>query len=158
MRAAQSSDGWMKRALHNRWLLRFAGLLVILALWEFMFSGGRINPIFSAPPSAVLKTVPEVLGDELYFPALFSTLRLFFLGFVIATVLGILLGLLLARVRLLDVGLSPYLNALVRLAAPRDHSDSDGHSWLHLPNETLDRGSSRHLSNTHQRSSGSHVR
>ena len=47
MRAAQSSEGWMKRALHNRWLLRFAGLVVVLALWELMFSGGRINPIFS---------------------------------------------------------------------------------------------------------------
>lgn len=108
----------MKRALLNRWLLRFAGLVVVLALWELMFSGGRINPIFSAPPSAVLKTVPEVLGDELYFPALFSTLRLFFLGFVIASVLGILLGLLLARVRLLDVGLSPYLNALYASPLP----------------------------------------
>jgi len=116
--AVQSSDGWMKRALHNRWLLRFAGLVVVLALWEFMFSGGRVNPIFSAPPSAVLKTVPEVLGDELYLPALLSTLRLFFLGFVIATVLGILLGLLLARVRLLDVGLSPYLNALYASPLP----------------------------------------
>jgi ABC-type nitrate/sulfonate/bicarbonate transport system permease component len=118
VRAAQSGDGWMKRALHNRWLLRFAGLLVILALWEYMFSGGRINPIFSAPPSAVVKTVPDVIGDELYFPAVISTLRLFFLGFVIASVLGILLGLLLARVRLLDVGLSPYLNALYASPLP----------------------------------------
>lgn len=118
MRAAQSGDGWMKRALHNRWLLRFAGLLVILALWEYFFSGGRINPIFSAPPSAVVQSLPDVLGDELYFPAVVSTLKLFFLGFVIASILGILLGLLLARVRLLDVGLSPYLNALYASPLP----------------------------------------
>jgi ABC-type nitrate/sulfonate/bicarbonate transport system permease component len=118
VKPAQSGDGWMKRALHNRWLLRFAGLLVILALWEYMFSGGRINPIFSAPPSAVVQALPDVLGDELYWPAVASTLKLFFLGFAIASVLGVLLGLLLARVRLLDVGLSPYLNALYASPLP----------------------------------------
>lgn len=118
MEATQPSEGWMKRALHNRWLLRFAGLIVILALWEFMFSGGRINPIFSAPPTAVVQAVPDVLGDELYFPAVMSTLQLFALGFAIAAVLGILLGLLLARVRLLDAGLSPYLNALYASPLP----------------------------------------
>jgi NitT/TauT family transport system permease protein len=115
---AQPTESLAKRALHNRWLLRFAGLVVILALWEFMFSGGRVNPIFSAPPTAVLQTVPDVLGDELYFPAVVSTLKLFSMGFGIAAVLGILLGLLLARVRLLDVGLSPYLNALYASPLP----------------------------------------
>jgi ABC-type nitrate/sulfonate/bicarbonate transport system permease component len=108
----------MKRALHNPWLLRLAGLLVVLVLWEIMFSGGRINPIFSAPPTAVVQAVPEVIGDELYFPAVVSTLKLFSLGFVIASLLGILLGLLLARIRLLDVGLSPYLNALYASPLP----------------------------------------
>ena len=108
----------MKRALHNPWLLRFAGLLGILALWEYFFSGGRINPIFSAPPTAVVRAVPEVLSDELYLPAVLSTLRLFSIGFAVATVLGILLGLLLARVRLLDVGLTPYLNALYASPLP----------------------------------------
>ncbi|MGH2701130.1 MAG: ABC transporter permease [Actinomycetota bacterium] len=118
MRATQPGESWMKRALRNKWLLRFAGLVVVLALWEFMFSEGRINPIFSAPPTAVLQAVPDVLSDELYFPAMVSTLKLFSLGFAIAAVLGILLGLLLARVPLLDVGLSPYLNALYASPLP----------------------------------------
>jgi ABC-type nitrate/sulfonate/bicarbonate transport system permease component len=108
----------LKRALRNTWLLRIAGLIGVLAAWEFMFSGGRINPIFSAPPTAVARTIPVVLNDELYFPAVLSTLRLFALGFAIAAVLGILLGLLLARVRLLDVGLTPYLNALYASPLP----------------------------------------
>ena len=108
----------MKRALHNRWLLRLAGLIGILALWQFMFSGGRVNPIFSAPPTAVVRTVPDVLSDELYVPAVLSTLRLFSMGFAIACVLGILFGLLLARVRLLEVGFTPYLNALYASPLP----------------------------------------
>jgi ABC-type nitrate/sulfonate/bicarbonate transport system permease component len=108
----------LRRALRNRWLLRLTGLLVILALWELAFSGDRVSPIFSAPPSAVVKAVPEVLANELYFPSLLSTLELFSLGFLIASLLGILLGLLLARVRILDVGLSPYLNALYASPLP----------------------------------------
>ena len=118
MSVAQPADTLLKRALHNRWLLRLAGLIGILALWEFMFSEGRVNPIFSAPPTAVLQSVPDVLGDELYLPAVGSTLRLFSMGFVIAAGLGILGGLLLARVRLLDVGLTPYLNALYASPLP----------------------------------------
>ena len=104
--------------MHNRWVLRFAGLIGVLAFWEFMFSGGRVNPIFSAPPTAVVQTIPDVLADELYLPAVGSTLRLFSMGFAIAAVLGILVGLLLARVRLLDVGLTPYLNALYASPLP----------------------------------------
>jgi ABC-type nitrate/sulfonate/bicarbonate transport system permease component len=118
VRTKQPTEGWMKRALHNTWLLRIAGLIGVLAAWEFMFSGGRINPIFSAPPTAVVRTIPQVLNDELYFPAVLSTLTLFALGFAIAAVLGILLGLLLARVRVLDVGLTPYLNALYASPLP----------------------------------------
>jgi ABC-type nitrate/sulfonate/bicarbonate transport system permease component len=110
-------DRW-RRVLHNKWVLRFAGLIAVLAVWQVMFTGGRIDPVFSAPPTAILRTLPEVLGDALYAPALLSTLRLFWVGYAIAAVLGILLGLVLARVRVLDTAVSPYLNALYASPLP----------------------------------------
>ena len=61
--------------------------------------------------------MPEVLGDELYFPALFSTLRLFSWALSSHPCLGSC-WTSLARVRLLDVGLSPYLNALYASPLP----------------------------------------
>jgi ABC-type nitrate/sulfonate/bicarbonate transport system permease component len=94
------------------------GLVAVLLAWQVMFTGGRVNPIFSAPPTAVLQTVPKVLGDSLYASALLSTLRLFWLGFAIAAVLGILVGLLLARVRFLDTAFTPFLNALYASPLP----------------------------------------
>lgn len=115
---SESANGKLHAALHNKWILRFAGLVVVLALWELAFSGGRINPVFSAPPSAVAETAPGVLADDLYLPSLFSTLRLFALGFAMAAVLGIFSGLLLARVRVLDEALTPYLNALYASPLP----------------------------------------
>lgn len=102
----------------NKWVLRLAGLLFVLVAWEWAFTGGRVNPIFSAPPTAVAGSLPKVLGNEQYLPSVLSTLRLFGIGFAIATVLGVVFGLLLARIRLLDTSLTPYLNALYASPLP----------------------------------------
>lgn len=100
----------------NKWTLRGLGLLVVLAIWQFAFA--NVNPIFSAPPTKVFLSIPEILGDPQYLPAVLSTIRLFVTGFVIAAVLGIVIGLALARFRLLDIALTPYLNALYASPLP----------------------------------------
>jgi len=102
--------------IRNKWILRALGLFVVLAAWQFALS--RVNPIFSAPPTDVVRSVPEILSDPDYFPAVLSTIRLFLSGFTIAAVLGILLGLALARFRLLDMAFTPYLNALYASPLP----------------------------------------
>jgi ABC-type nitrate/sulfonate/bicarbonate transport system permease component len=104
------------RLIGNKWSLRALGLVVVLAVWQFAFS--RVNPIFSAPPSDVVRSIPEILSDPDYFPAMLSTIRLFVTGFSIAAILGVLLGLALARFRLLDMAATPYLNALYASPLP----------------------------------------
>jgi ABC-type nitrate/sulfonate/bicarbonate transport system permease component len=108
--------GGFRRFLANRWTLRALGLVAVLAAWELALS--RVNPIFSAPPSDVVRSIPEILSDPEYVPAVLSTVRLFVSGFTIAAILGVLLGLALARFRLLDVALTPYLNALYASPLP----------------------------------------
>jgi NitT/TauT family transport system permease protein len=88
----------------------------VLAVWEIGLS--RVNPIFAAPPSAVLRAIPEVVTDPDYLPAVLGTLRLFATGYLIATVIGVILGLALARFPILDAALSPYLNALYASPLP----------------------------------------
>lgn len=102
--------------LHNRWTLRLLGLFVVLLVWQFAL--GRVNPIFAAPPTDVVRSIPEILSDPDYLPAALSTLRLFLTGFTIAAVIGVVLGLALARFRLLDIALTPYLNALYASPLP----------------------------------------
>ena len=102
--------------IRNRWTLRALGLVAVLSVWQFAFA--RVNPIFSAPPTNVVRSIPEILADPDYFPAMLSTLRLFVTGFTIAAVLGILIGLALARFRLLDMALTPYLNAIYASPLP----------------------------------------
>jgi ABC-type nitrate/sulfonate/bicarbonate transport system permease component len=114
--ASPPKAGRARAFIGNKWVLRALGLIVVLAIWEFAFS--RIDPIFSAPPSAVVRVAPETITSDEYLPAVLSTLRLFISGFAIAAVLGIVLGLALARLRLLDRALTPYLNALYASPLP----------------------------------------
>jgi len=114
----EPTRAWWERVLRNRWTLRGAGLVVILGLWEYFLGPSRVAPILAAPPSAVLKAIPEVVTDPLFLPALLNTLQLFALGVVISLVLGVFLGFLLARVRVLDTALSPYVNALYAAPLP----------------------------------------
>ena len=102
--------------VHNKWTLRLFGLIAVLSVWQFAFS--RVNPIFSAPPTNVVRSIPEILEDPEYLPAILSTLRLFVTGFTIAAILGILIGLTLARFRLFDMAFTPYLNALYASPLP----------------------------------------
>jgi ABC-type nitrate/sulfonate/bicarbonate transport system permease component len=108
----------LRRALRNTWVLRALGLVAVLGVWEFAFGGGRVNPIFSAPPSEVIGKIPKVMTSAEYLPALVSTLRLFALGFGIAIVIGVPLGLAIARSKVLDAAVTPYLNAIYASPVP----------------------------------------
>ena len=106
------------RFFDNPWFLRALGLAAILAVWQWYFTGGRVNPILGAPPTKVVTAVWSVITGPDYAGAVISTLELFFVGFLISAVLGILLGFVVARVRVLDEMFSPYLFALYASPLP----------------------------------------
>jgi NitT/TauT family transport system permease protein len=87
------------------WLISGAGLAVGAVVWEL--AGRSVGAAFVAPLSATLEAVtPEV------WRALLSSLALFAVGFVLSIAVGVPLGLLLARVRLLRVALESYITVL----------------------------------------------
>lgn len=110
--------GGLRAFVSNKWFLRVAGLVVVLVAWEWAFGGGRVDPVFSAPPSEVAGKLPDVVSSPEYLPALLSTMRLFFVGYGIAVLIGVPLGLALARSTILDTAMTPYLNALYASPAP----------------------------------------
>jgi NitT/TauT family transport system permease protein len=112
-----AAGGW-RRVLRNPWVLRAAGLVVLLGLWEYFLGPGRVEPILAAPPSKVVTAVPDVVRDPLFLPAIADTLMLFALGVAISLTVGVFVGYLLARVRFLDTALSPYVNALYASPLP----------------------------------------
>ena len=100
----------------NKWVLRALGGVFILVVLQIALS--NVDPIFSAPPTAVVRVAPEVVTEPDYLPAVLGTIRLFVLGYTIAALLGIALGLALARFRTLDTAVTPYLNAIYASPLP----------------------------------------
>jgi NitT/TauT family transport system permease protein len=88
------------------WLSIAAGL----ALWEI--AGRASSPAFMVPFSETLVRLWQLIADGEFIPQFLESARLFVTGFVLALIVGMPLGLLLARVRSLRIGLEPYLMIL----------------------------------------------
>jgi len=88
------------------WLSIFAGL----ALWEI--AGRNSSPAFLVPFSETLVRLWQLIVGGDFIAQFLDSATLFITGFVIALAVGVPLGLLLARVRVLRVGVEPYLMTL----------------------------------------------
>jgi ABC-type nitrate/sulfonate/bicarbonate transport system permease component len=81
-----------------------------IALWEI--AGRHANAAFLVPLSETLTRLWEMTAAGEVLPQLASSALLFITGFVLAVAVGMPLGLLLARSRLLRVGSEPYIMLL----------------------------------------------
>lgn len=90
-------------------------LVVLLIIWEF--AGRQMNPLLFAPPTAVAERAVELWGDGEIQSATIDTLRSLLIGFGLAAVMGVALGVLMGRYPLLRKVVDPYLDALY--ATPR---------------------------------------
>ncbi len=78
-----------------RWAVTGASLVVILLLWEAL--GRHINPIFGAPPSAIFVAFIELVRNGKLAAALLQSLQPFIVGYGVAIVIGVPLGLVIGR-------------------------------------------------------------
>ena len=88
------------------WLSLFAGL----ALWEIV--GRSTSKAFMVPFSETLVRLWQLIARGEFIAQFLDSSQLFLTGFVLALAVGAPLGLLLARVRVLRVGIEPYLMIL----------------------------------------------
>ena len=88
------------------WLSVFAGL----ALWEI--AGRSTSAAFMVPFSETLVRLWQLITRGEFLAQFFDSAELFLTGFVLALIVGAPLGMLLARVRLLRIGIEPYLMIL----------------------------------------------
>jgi NitT/TauT family transport system permease protein len=99
----------LRRSLLNV-AIRVASLSVFLLLWEW--TGGQVDPILFTTPSAVAKAAVEMIRSGELWTYLWPSLKVLMIGFTLAVVFGIGIGLLLARYWVLDVALSVYITFL----------------------------------------------
>jgi len=88
------------------WLSIFAGV----ALWEI--AGRSTSKAFMVPFSETLVRLWQLVTRGEFLTQLYDSAQLFLTGFLLALIIGAPLGLLLARIRVLRIGLEPYLMTL----------------------------------------------
>jgi len=98
------------RAQRTAWIVRLASMVLVVGGWELL--GRRVSPIFLSYPTAIVDAgIAMTLSGEL-FDALGTSLRTLVVGFVSAAVIGVVLGLLIGRYRLVDAATDWLINAL----------------------------------------------
>ena len=101
------------------WIMRFAILILFLALWELCAYTGTIDPFISSSPSRICKTIGNLFIDSDLTYHIGITLYETIIGFLIAVGLGYIIGILLWWSERLRRILEPYvvvLNSLPKIA------------------------------------------
>ena len=88
------------------WFSIFSGI----AVWEI--AGRSVSPAFMVPFSTTIGRLWQLTVSGNFIPQLVNSGKLFFAGFGLALIVGMPLGLLLARIRILRVGVEPYIMLL----------------------------------------------
>jgi NitT/TauT family transport system permease protein len=100
-----------------KWLVRLVSLAAVLVAWQVI---GSLVPLVLSTPTQILSGFSTLLSahvpygiDELSFlPELGITLWTFLVGFVLATVVGVVIGAAMARWKVIETALDPYVTAL----------------------------------------------
>jgi ABC-type nitrate/sulfonate/bicarbonate transport system permease component len=93
--------GWLGRPVVQRVL----SVLVVLGLWQLIGSHYQYS---MSSPSAIVDGARSSLFSEV-FPAFGQTLLSFALGFAISVVVGVPVGIVMARVRFIRTAIEPYV-------------------------------------------------
>ncbi len=91
-------------------LVRGVSVLVALVGWEIF--GRQVNPLFMSYPSAILAAAVSVGSNGELEAAFVESAKALVLGFGLAAVFGVGLGLAMGRYRVVEYALDPYVNAL----------------------------------------------
>jgi NitT/TauT family transport system permease protein len=92
-----------------RWAITLASIVGLLALWEIF--GRDVNPVFGSYPSAIAVAFWELLVTGQLWSALLESLQPFFVGYGLAIVIGIPIGLIVGRFRMAEAAFGIYITA-----------------------------------------------
>jgi len=107
--AAVSNNETAERRQTPSWVITVASVAVVLLIWEIF--GRQINPVFGSYPTAIAAAFWELLISGQLGAALYDSLRPFVLGYGLAIVVGIPVGLVVGRFRVAEAALGLYVTA-----------------------------------------------
>ena len=106
--APLETDASERRPL-PRWAITLSSVVGLLIFWEIF--GRDINPVFGSYPSAIAVAFWELLRTGQLWAALYDSLRPFLLGYALAIVIGVPLGLIIGGFRTAEAALGIYVTA-----------------------------------------------
>ena len=92
-----------------RWMITVASVTILLIVWEIF--GRRINPVFGSYPSAIAEAFWELVVTGQLWSALYESLRPFVIGYALAILVGVPLGLFIGGFRAAEAALGLYITA-----------------------------------------------
>ena len=92
-------------------LLQCSGVFIVLAVWEVV--GRHLGEMLLAPPSMVFVTYIDLLMDGEMLVELAKSLRQMLMGYGLACVIGMPLGAVMGRVRIIDALVHPWISMIV---------------------------------------------
>lgn len=98
----------LRRVNRNKVVLPVLSVIVFLGLWQVF--GSNINPILLATPSAVADAFAGMIRDGTLAPAFLRAMEVLGVGFGLAAVVGIGLGILMGRSDTAQRVLNPYVS------------------------------------------------
>lgn len=91
-------------------IVRLVSIVVVLGLWQA--AEGHVNPLFLPTPLAIGKAAWKMIVSGELEVALLSSLSILLAGFFIASAVGVALGLLIGRYRVVEAATDWLINAL----------------------------------------------
>ena len=107
--AAAAKEEAAERKPLPRWVITVASVAVLLIFWEIF--GRRINPVFGSYPSAIATAFWELAVTGQLWSALYDSLRPFVIGYALAILIGVPLGLFIGGFRVAEAALGLYITA-----------------------------------------------
>src|SRR5262249_43955995 len=91
------------------WAITLCSLVVLLAAWEFF--GRDINPVFGSYPTAILEAGIALARSGKLWSALLESLQPFAVGYALAIVVGVPVGLVIGRFSIVEAAIGIYITA-----------------------------------------------
>lgn len=91
------------------WITTPGLVIVLLTVWELVVRGLGVNPLILPPPTQIVVSLVDLLGDPATWVHVRVTVVEIIVGFVCAIVLGVVTGFVLGKSVLLEVSLRPLI-------------------------------------------------
>lgn len=109
-RAKKIAIGRRRKQMLLNIAIRIVSLFLVMVIWQVL--GAKVDPTLFTTPLAIIQAAVVMIGDGELWTYLAPSLVVLAIGLSLAVVVGVAIGLLLARFRLLDVAFGVYITFL----------------------------------------------